>query len=122
MTQAQRLNRLQVTIAEFVVVRDITAAQTSRFDSNLELTRTRVGDRASFLFAQSTYVLRLSCKHPTNCGQRGMRNGTARLPALDPVVHAGHLPLPLKTLNNALTGLGRGLLMLTAPLRERVGG
>ena len=122
MTQAQRLNRLQVTIAEFVVVRDITAAQAGRFDSNLELTRTGVGDRASFLFAQSTFCRRPPCKHPTNCGQRGMRSGTARLPALDPVVHAGHLPLPLKTSSNASTGLDRGLLMLTAPLRERVGG
>lgn len=65
------------------------------------------------------FCLGSPCKHPTNSGRRGMCSGTARLPALDPVVHAGHLPLHSKTLNNVLRGLDRCLPMLMVPLREK---
>lgn len=48
-----------------------------------------------------------------------MDNGTARLPALGPVVHAEHLLLQSRIWSSALLGLGRCLLMLKVPLRER---
>jgi hypothetical protein len=48
-----------------------------------------------------------------------MCSGTARLPALDPVVHAGHLPLQSKTSNNVSPRLDRCLPMLMVPLREK---
>lgn len=99
--QAQWLYSLQVTVAELVVVRHITATQASGFNGNLEFTRTRVCNRPSFLFVMSGFRRRLPCEHPTNSGKRGMVNGTARLRVLDPVVHAGHLRLQSRTLGIA---------------------
>ena len=121
MTQTQWLDCLQVTIAKLVVVRHVATTQASRFDGNLEFTRTRVWDRPSFLFVKINIVSRVQCKHPTNGGQRGVGSGTARLPALGPVVHAVHLLLQLRILSSVSLGLGRYLPTLKVPLREKVG-
>jgi hypothetical protein len=112
---------LQITVAEFVVIRAVATAKSGSLDSDLKFIGGRLRDGASFLFGSVSPMFRMLNMRKCPHGQWacvGCVTEEEGIQAASPLARAIRKLQQSMTWSSALLGSGRYLRVLKEPLRE----